>query len=97
MSRPVIEPTQPPLHGYRGSLLRVNQPGRDLDRSHPPNAKVKNDRPIILLPLYNFMALKRKLSLFKIIYYYYYYYYYFAEATTTRPITDTEQEHKKHK
>ena len=41
-SRPSLGPNQPPINGHRGSFQAVQRPGRDVQRSLPSSAEVKN-------------------------------------------------------
>ena len=43
-SRPVMGPTQPPIHWVPGAMpSRVKRPGRQFDHSPPSSAEVKNE------------------------------------------------------
>jgi hypothetical protein len=43
VSRPALEPTQPPIHWVSGAVsLRIKRPGRKADHSPPSTAEVKN-------------------------------------------------------
>ena len=41
-SQMVLQPTQPPIHGYHGSSSGVKQPGHAVDHSPPSSTEVKN-------------------------------------------------------
>jgi hypothetical protein len=57
-SRPVLEPTQPPIEWVPGALsLGVKRPGREADHSPSSSAEVKNAWIYTSTPQYAFVAL----------------------------------------
>jgi hypothetical protein len=58
VSRPIREPTQPPIPWVPGALsLGVKRPGRETDQSPPSSAKVKNAQSYTSPPTIYLMAL----------------------------------------
>jgi hypothetical protein len=57
MSKPVLEPTKPPIQWVPGAFsLGVKRPGREIDHLPPSNDEVKNAWIYTSTPQYAFMA-----------------------------------------